>query len=509
MSCILLPFYFVGFALVRGYSRECDYNRTIFAPEGTTVTFLYNNTDILKHRLSIIRTSGSTTGYLYSANVADAPKIRTYYYDVSWKYRSNISFHSGSNDQFILKIDLNNVRMEDNGTYLISNGRDNDCYILYVMRTRIQPSHSQEENEPIYVFAHPQASLIKRPLTNATMVWLLDGKSDKETASFIEQGDLMWIPSLRKSLNERNVTYRAIQDDGRITEVNTTITVKYGPSHSLMLVPRKTHYNLVSGDIMPNITCTPECNPPCKISWGEHSKGKTLSLGSVKNKDSGEYTCTASRIGGQTVQQTVSIFVADRPLQSLKLSPRKTLYNLVSGDAMPDITCTSECNPPCTISWGQDSKDNILSLGAVTTEDTGEYTCTARRLDGRTVEQTVNVFVSDNSYFAIAIICLATVQSLTIIALGLCTFFIYKRKVLFCCQQLSEFVSKNKTDNTTVSIPQSNVQGSENRVYEDLKHGTRNNVYGEVILSTIGDDATVSTYENMSIPERNKAVAEN
>jgi hypothetical protein len=99
-------------------------------------------------------------------------------------------------------------------------------YAYQLKGTRIQPSHSQEENEPIYVFAHPQASLIKRPLTNATMVWLLDGKSDKETASFIEQGDLMWIPSLRKSLNERNVTYRAIQDDGRITEVNTTITVK-------------------------------------------------------------------------------------------------------------------------------------------------------------------------------------------------------------------------------------------------------------------------------------------
>jgi hypothetical protein len=69
---------------------------------------------------------------------------------------------------------------------------------------------------------------------------------------------------------------------------------------------------MVSGDIMPNITCTSECNPPCKISWGEHSKGKTLSLGTVKNKDSGEYTCTASRIGGQTVQQTVSIFVTGK-----------------------------------------------------------------------------------------------------------------------------------------------------------------------------------------------------
>jgi hypothetical protein len=63
---------------------------------------------------------------------------------------------------------------------------------------------------------------------------------------------------------------------------------------------------------------------------------------------------------------------------------------------MPDITCTSECNPPCNISWGEHSKDNILSLGDVTTEDTGEYTCTASRSDGRIVEEKISVFVSGN-----------------------------------------------------------------------------------------------------------------
>jgi hypothetical protein len=92
--------------------------------------------------------------------------------------------------------------------------------------TRIEPSQSQEEHEPIYVFAHPQASLIKRPLTNATMAWLLDGKSIEQTASFIQQDGRIWIPRLRRDLNGRNVTYRAIQDDGIITEVNTTLKVR-------------------------------------------------------------------------------------------------------------------------------------------------------------------------------------------------------------------------------------------------------------------------------------------
>ncbi|XP_060583556.1 hemicentin-2-like isoform X2 [Ruditapes philippinarum] len=455
------------------------------------------------------KTSGSTIGYLVYLRIANAnitlSLSDSFFFNDAWENKTNISISFHSDNQPYLRIDLDNVSMEDNGTYYMYS-RAYVCVILYVMQIKAKPSLNREENDSVYVFAHPQSSLIKRPLTNATLVWLLDGKSVNQSARFIQQDGLIWIPRIRRGLNGRNVTYRAIQDDGRITDVNATVTVRYGPSHPLTLVPRKTHYYMVSGDIMPDITCTSECNPSCNISWGEHSERETLSLGTVTKEDSGEYTCTASRIGGQTIQQTVSISIADRPLQSLALSPRKTHYNLGSGDAMPDITCTSECNPPCIISWGEHSKDNILSLGDVTTEDTGEYTCTARRLDGRSVEQTVSVYVSDNSNFTIAIICLATVQSLTIIALGLCTFFIYKRKVPFGCKQ--QFVSKNKTD-TTVTFSQSSVHGSENRMYEDLKHGTRNNVYGEVNLSIIGDDATASTYENMSIPERNKAAAEN
>ncbi|XP_060604532.1 uncharacterized protein LOC132757301 isoform X3 [Ruditapes philippinarum] len=423
MSYIIWFLSFIGlFSLltvtVDGYSRECDVNQTKFTPEGSTVTFV-NNITITGGLFRMRKTSGSATGfrvYLYLAGTNGTLTIANIYaFPGAWENKTSISIQFHSDSKPYVRIILSNVSMEDNGTYRIIYGRDYACYILYVMEIKAEPSLSREENDPIYVFAHPQYSLIKRPLTNATMVWLLDGKSVNQSARFIQQDGLIWIPRIRRGLNGRNVTYRALHDDGRITDVNTTVTVKYGPSHPLTLVPKKTHYNMVSGDTMPDITCTSECNPPCNISWGEHSERETLSLGTVKKEDSGEYTCTASRIGGQTIQQTVSIFVAD------------------------------------------------------------------------------------NSYFTIAIICLATVQSLTIIALGLCTFFIYKRKVPFCCQRLSECVSKNKTDNTTVTFSQSNVQGSKKRMYEDLRHGTRNNVYGEVNLSIIGDDATVSTYENTSI----------
>jgi hypothetical protein len=102
----------------------------------TTASFLYNYTDIpFFFGVRMGKTSGSTKGYIVRVSVNDPPNsIRhTEYYDEIWKNRSNISIPSYSDDQFILKIDLNNVSMADNGTYRIRGG-GYTCYILYVMR---------------------------------------------------------------------------------------------------------------------------------------------------------------------------------------------------------------------------------------------------------------------------------------------------------------------------------------------------------------------------------------
>ena len=93
-----------------------------------------------------------------------------------------------------------------------------------------------------------------------------------------------------------------------------------------------------------------------------------------------------------------------RPRPRLVLVPRQIHYNLITGDKMPDIECTSECNPPCNITWGTHGAGKILSLGAVTTEDTGEYTCTATRDDGRIVQASVSIFVTGNYFFS-SVIC--------------------------------------------------------------------------------------------------------
>ena len=81
----------------------------------------------------------------------------------------------------------------------------------------------------------------------------------------------------------------------------------------------------------------------------------------------------------------------------LVLVPEQITYNLDSGDTMPDVECKSDCSPPCKTTWGKHGAGNILSLGAVTTDDTGEYTCTATRSDGRNVQTSISISVTGKS----------------------------------------------------------------------------------------------------------------
>jgi hypothetical protein len=94
-------------------------------------TFLYNFT-LDSFSLLITKTSGSTRGLIFYTHIVDTHIYKSHFFDDNWRTRTNLSIPFHSDDQFTLKIDLNNVSMEDNGTYQISS-RDYACYILYVM----------------------------------------------------------------------------------------------------------------------------------------------------------------------------------------------------------------------------------------------------------------------------------------------------------------------------------------------------------------------------------------
>ncbi|XP_053373799.1 pregnancy-specific beta-1-glycoprotein 6-like isoform X2 [Mercenaria mercenaria] len=407
---------------VEGFASWCEINQTIFVPEESTAMFQSNFTNSYYYfqfyKYDFGRSQSIFYLYIHNDNITD-DDIR--YYDRSWENRTHFNGHRNtSSNTWDIRIEITNISMKDNGTYRLHSSEDL-CLILFVMQIRPEPKEAVEENKPVYLYAHPHYSVITRPLTNASMVWLLDGQSVNKTASFIQQDGLIWIPHITRDLDGRNVSYRAIQDNGNVTEVNYTVNVKYGPNQPLTLVPRQTQYYLVSGDVIPDITCVTECKPRCSISWGKYSSSGTLRLGTVTPKDTGEYTCTATRAGVKTVERTIHIYVSDEKVWLMQLSPNKIVYIVSVGDIMPEIMCTADCNPPCDVSWGVHSSNGQLSLGTVAMGMDAEYICTAtRKGSSRRVEKSITVHVQ-------AVACLATVQALTTLGLGLCAFLIYRR----------------------------------------------------------------------------------
>ncbi|XP_060607365.1 uncharacterized protein LOC132759570 [Ruditapes philippinarum] len=264
----------------------CNSNQTMFVPEGTTANFQVNITgDILNKPFGFQKVLSSHM-YIFSVNVTVDNQSFIQEYNHTSQHGVSIYSQLYSDNLLGIRFDLYNVSMQDNGTYVLYS-QTRTCFTVFIMQITIAPIDFQEEHEPVNVYVHPHGSLIRRLLENVSMVLLIDGISVDQMTTCIQQDDLFWISSVNKGLHGKNITYRALLNDGIAIEINKTLIVRYGPSFPVTLIPRKIHYNLVSDDIMPDVTCTSKCNPSCNISWGEHGIGAILRLGRVSTTSTG------------------------------------------------------------------------------------------------------------------------------------------------------------------------------------------------------------------------------
>lgn len=296
---------------------ECGKGKTLFVPEKSTAIFqtlfsIFSPIRFLKIHPTYERL------FKLNRSTLNGSEEHLVVYNEDLLDSVDIGVSEVTNDMSEVRIQLKDIRMTDNGTYILLADTQT-CFDLFVMSIEMKPSAALEENEPAIIYAHPHASIIKRPQTNATMIWLLNGISVDHIAYFIIYEEYLWISHVKKEFNEKIITYRAIQDNGNYIDVSYMLNVRYGPSLPLNLTPGHQHYSLVSGNLMPDIRCSCECYPPCNISWERYSTGNILSLGTVTTDESGEYTCTASNMGGKTVKQTISVFVYDDPTFTLKV----------------------------------------------------------------------------------------------------------------------------------------------------------------------------------------------
>ncbi|XP_033758259.1 uncharacterized protein LOC117340604 [Pecten maximus] len=182
---------------------------------------------------------------------------------------------------------------------------------------------------------------------------------------------------------------------------NYTLSVADGLGSSIGVSPPDTIYTRTEGDTLPDITCTADCRPGCTFVWTRPDNtnftvSPVLSLGQLDRSEHGTYRCTARNVVGESTI-TISITVQYGPGSSLVLSPMETKYTGVEGDTLPDITCTADCRPDCTLVWTRPDNTNstvspVLSLGRLDRSEHGTYRCTAWNVVGESTK-VINVTV--------------------------------------------------------------------------------------------------------------------
>ncbi|XP_053402801.1 carcinoembryonic antigen-related cell adhesion molecule 20-like [Mercenaria mercenaria] len=297
-------------------------------------------------------------------------------------------------------------------------------------------------------------------------------------------------------------------------KVNDTVfvTVLYGPE-SIVFTPSSTTYVKNEGEMIENIQCSVVCNPNCTVEWFQAerieetvvSNSGYLGFGSVKRQDAGVYKCVATNTdiqGDPSIQKSLELEVRYGP-DTVKLSSGSDV-TLILGEISQDITCSSECNPPCFFTWSHVnstilSNDSILSLGKVEFTVQGEYRCTVSNdATGKTIYTTLTVVVENPEQTQEGTTSGAIIGGVVgmVVLLGLIAtlaFLCYKRK------QHETLKTKDTGKNTS----QCDVSQQENRTtdtaYVDLKErgeSKKEDVYDELTVSVTDVSAS---YENASV----------
>ncbi|XP_039475252.1 hemicentin-1-like [Oreochromis aureus] len=186
--------------------------------------------------------------------------------------------------------------------------------------------------------------------------------------------------------------------------VNVAVTYKRKPQ----IIGNTT---IREGDVL-NLTCSVESFPPSLVMWSKprsnpsHHNGTytdlhndtgsaTVVIANVTTEQSGQYICTATHLD-TTVTSYVNVTVTYTRKPQIIGNPT------VKEGAVLNLTCSVESVPPSLVVWSKlgsntnlhsDTGSAKLDVLNVTTEDSGQYICTATHLD-TTVTSYVDVTVT-------------------------------------------------------------------------------------------------------------------
>nr|XP_020445771.1 carcinoembryonic antigen-related cell adhesion molecule 5-like [Monopterus albus] len=166
-----------------------------------------------------------------------------------------------------------------------------------------------------------------------------------------------------------------------------------------------------------SLSCTWTAGTEVNVQWGKNDvaiiadsritiSGGSLIINPATRNDTGTYTCTVSNpVSAQTASRSLTVYYGpDTPVLT-KETPKQCVGrgDVQLGQAVR-LTCTSNSLPPALFSWQYNGQpvasdqvnSGVLTLQTFTTNQSGQYVCTARNtISGVTSQQGTSVAIVD------------------------------------------------------------------------------------------------------------------
>ncbi|CAI5681319.1 unnamed protein product [Oreochromis niloticus] len=172
---------------------------------------------------------------------------------------------------------------------------------------------------------------------------------------------------------------RAANTLGWRTSESISIDVKYAPK---VVTTSVSPTDEIKEGTSVTLTCSSDANPAANYTWykenGQRYLSKELVFSSIQASDSGQYYCIAKNKLGLMTPKSISIDVKYAPkVVIVSVSPTGEIKEGTS----VTLTCSSDANPPATLTWYKENGRRYLSkelvLSSIQSSHSGEYYCTA------------------------------------------------------------------------------------------------------------------------------------
>ncbi|KAK2556020.1 Hemicentin-2 [Acropora cervicornis] len=317
----------------------------------------------------------------------------------------NIAWYNGSTGVKIksggrielngLSLKINNVQLDDAGTYECRGVFSTRFYTIYVNTKFIRKTPEQRfiSEEPGII----HCSALGNPAPQ--FKWSRQDGRGLQDERFIQlaNGSLKVKPILREDNGSFICTIKQSRGSDSISEKSQPIIV------SVIVLPKVSLSGpwrpVIEGD---NVTLT--CNiidgvpKPDLIRWlrekiSSDEKSTNMVLRSIKKEQEGNYTCETSNAGGST-KDSIEVIVDVPPKLNPDLKDESVSVHLHS---LLKITCTESGDPEPNVTWTRNGtyfvNNNTLTINNVSLKDAGQYICTAVNRAGK-IRATVWIYVT-------------------------------------------------------------------------------------------------------------------